>query len=364
VHRSPLRVAIDVSSAVDPRPTGIARTITGLVTGLQAHPGVELTLLCRSSRWRRARPTALFPGLPVRRWLDLGTPRGVDLLHSPDLRVPRRCRVPLVVTVHDLSALERSDHASSRFIAKKRARLDRAGRSADALLTSCASVRDDLIERLGLPPERVTAVPLWPGLPRGETPTLPPDSPARRELLLVGGPSRRKRSDWIAGFLPRWDRLTGLTEERVLWCGSAAESEARAFLASLPREIAARIDWLGHITDAELDRLLGRARAFLQLSDTEGFGIPLLEAAMRDCPIIATRCATAEEVLPADAVLWLDGEAGERGLEDWGSPEDRRARGERARAAAGRYTREMTVEGTLAIYRRVLSSSGASASAG
>ncbi len=82
MHRSPLRVAIDVSSAVDPRPTGIARTITGLVTGLQAHPGVELTLLCRSSRWRRARPTALFPGLPVRRWLDLGTPRGVDLLHG------------------------------------------------------------------------------------------------------------------------------------------------------------------------------------------------------------------------------------------------------------------------------------------
>jgi len=363
-----LRVALDVTSAVDPRPSGVARYIGGLAAGLALSPGVELTLLCRASRFRHGDPRALFPSARVVRWLDWSEPRGFDLLHAPDLRPPRRPPPALVVTVHDLSALERSDHASPRFLARKRRWLAVAAARATQVITHTAAVRRELIARLGLGPERVAAVPLWPGLPFAEgndagSRSVPVADRPCEEILVIGGPSRRKRSERIVPFLAAFEGATGL-RPAVAWCGSAEPAAIAAFRTSLPAEVRERIRFLGHLDDGELDRRLRGAPALLQLSDTEGFGIPLLEAARRGTPLLAWRSATAEEVIPADGAFWLGGADQGAQLRAFADPAERARRGAKATARAEVSTREGAVRATIAVYRAAISARSATAAAG
>ncbi len=354
-----LRVAIDISSAVDPRPSGVERYIRGLVDGLGAEPEIALTLLCRSSRWRQGDPPALFPDQKVTRWLDWARPTGFDVLHAPDLRLPRRPPRSVVVTVHDLSALDRGDHATASFIARKQRFLRRIARCATRVITHTGAVRRALVERLELLPERVVDVPLWPALPASAEAPIGDGS----ELLVVGGPSRRKRSERIAPFLARLQSVTGLGP-RVAWCGSADSECAAAFFASLPEEVRDRIRWLGHIDDGTLDRRMRGAAALVQLSDTEGFGIPLVEAAMRHCPIVARRSETAEEVLPADGAFWCGGPDEDAQLRAFADPSERVRRAGRAAERATALSRTRTIAETLAVYRDAISARAATASVG
>lgn len=359
-----IRVALDVTSAIDERPSGVARYIRGLAEGLAGEADVDLTLLCRATRFRRGDPRAIFPGLRVERWLDWGQLRAFDLLHAPDLRPPRRPPETLVTTVHDLSALDRSDHASERFLARKRRWLAVAAGRSERVITHTDAVGRELIARVGIPRERVAVVPLWPALPLGNGEGAARGEPGElRELIVIGGPSRRKRSERIARFLGVLERESRL-RPAVAWCGSAAPAEVEEFRASLPAETRGRLDLLGYLDDAALDRRLRSAGALLQLSDTEGFGLPLLEAALRRTPVIAWRSATAEEVLSAAGAFWLGGADESAELRAFTDPAERARRAAVAAARAARFTREATVAATLAVYRSALISRSASAAAG
>ena len=347
-----LRVGLDLSSAIDPRPSGVARYICGLVEGIEAADSWDLVLFCRSSRWRRGDPSAHFSERPIRRWFDWQTPREVDVFHAPDLRPPRKIPPSLVVTIHDLSALDRTDHARPKFIAKKRAQLERVTGGTAHVITHTETMRRELIERTSLDAGRVSAVPLWAGLPAAATPEELEIS-RTRTLLLVGGPSRRKGSERILPFL-RDFQAANPSDERwsIDWCGSASAQEIDAFAATLPDEIRARIRWHGHVSDRELDRLLRTAGAFLQLSQTEGFGIPLLESAERSCPVLVAECPTAKEVLPEEcAFYWSEDRAS---LKAFFRDEERTRRVRRAREHAAHFTLERTIAETMNVYEQTL----------
>ena len=271
---------------------------------------------------------------------------------KPDLRPPRRPPANLVVTVHDLSSLDRSDHARPKFIAKKRAQLDRIVAVADQVITHTETMRRDLVDRTALTEERVSAVPLWAGLP----PVDGGEAEARTStLLLIGGPSRRKGSERIGEFLRAFDDAGTGEPWTIDWCGSATPIEIEAFAATLPTGIRERIRWRGHLSDADLDRALREAGAFVQLSQTEGFGIPLLESAQRGCPVIVARCPTAEEVLPAEcAFFWSEDESA--GLRAFFDENERSARVARSETRAGEFSRARTITETLRAYERALTS--------
>jgi L-malate glycosyltransferase len=61
----------------------------------------------------------------------------------------------------------------------------------------------------------------------------------------------------------------------------------------------------GRVPQDELDRLWGRADAFLTLSAHEGFCVPLLEAFHAGVPVVASPSGGMPEVA-ADAALWAD----------------------------------------------------------
>lgn len=348
-----MRVGLDISNAIDPRASGVARYIRNLHEALRALPDApELQLLCRPSRLRRGHPETVFPGARIS-WLT-GLPiRGIDLLHAPDLRLPRFPLVPLVVTIHDLSALERDDHASPGFLRKKRRGYLEAAKRAQQIITHTEAVRNNVVRELAVPSDRVTAVHLADALPQFEKHS---ETARQDRLLLVGGPSVRKGSERLGQFMDRWEAELGWTPE-VDWVGSTPAATAHEFFQERLPQHRGRIRFHGHTTDEQLDSLYRAAMGLLVLSPSEGFCLPLLEAAQRHCPVLACDSPVLREVLGNHA-FWMD-EDSKGALECVRRFRDTH---ERKRIATGaweeaqEYSWNETARQTLDVYRRVTGS--------
>ena len=117
--------------------------------------------------------------------------------------------------------------------------------------------------------------------------------------------------------------------------------------------IADRLRWLPTLSEADLVTVLQAARALLQPSFVEGFGIPALEAMATGCPVIASDTPALVEVLGGAGLHAAVGDAAGlaaaiRQLRSGSLREELRARGlERARA----FSWDDAARQTLEVYR-------------
>jgi glycosyltransferase involved in cell wall biosynthesis len=131
-----------------------------------------------------------------------------------------------------------------------------------------------------------------------------------------------------------------------------------AGLSRLAQElgIAGRLRWLPTLSEAELVAVVQAARALLQPSLVEGFGIPALEAMAAGCPVIASDTPALVEVLGGAGLHAAVGDAASLAaainqLRSDSLREELRARGfERARA----FSWDVAARQTLEVYREAL----------
>lgn len=115
-----MRIALDLTAAIKPKPTGVGWYATHLARALAARLGDddELLLCARLSRWRKRQHRPSIPGERVHvRWFqEPFGPRGrPDVFHGPDARLPRGGPRARVATVHDVFSLESGAWANARF---------------------------------------------------------------------------------------------------------------------------------------------------------------------------------------------------------------------------------------------------------
>jgi glycosyltransferase involved in cell wall biosynthesis len=271
-----LKVGIDTSPLVLTR-AGTARHVEGLLGALRGRPGLELVGLSAGGSGRLA---------SVRRdavWYPLGLARAsaaLDVLHCTTFRAPLKPRAPLVVTVHDLAQL-RHPEAFPRWHRATGTRALRAGVSAaDAIVCVSAFTRDELMELLDVPAERVRIVPN--AVDQVFTPV-----GARAEgdyVLAVGTLEPRKNLEAAVAAA----RLAGV-ELRVAGAAGWGGVEADG--------------WVGEPRDEELAALMRGARCLVYPSLYEGFGLPVLEAMACGTPVVTSRGGATEEVAGGAAVL-------------------------------------------------------------
>jgi glycosyltransferase involved in cell wall biosynthesis len=265
--------------------------------------------------------------------------------------------LPLVVTVHDLLPLRHPELFTSETRAHTRLSLPFV-RRADRVLTNSEWTRGEVIDLLGLPPERVATTPF------GVAERFRPDPAAHdrvRERHGVAGPyvlcvgTREPRKNLVAA-LRAFERLARRRPdvELVLAGGRGWHGE------ELERALAAvsdRVRTPGFVSDAELVDLYAAAACFVFPSLAEGFGFPVLEAMACGAPVVTSDNSALREVA-GDAALLVDphsseaiAEALERVLEDPELRDDLRRRGlERRRA----FTWEACADATVAAYRDLL----------
>jgi glycosyltransferase involved in cell wall biosynthesis len=210
---------------------------------------------------------------------------GVDVVWAPapaPLAVSRG--VPLVLTIHDLSFVERpGDFTAYERLWHRLARVGRLARRADRVLADTRATAAAAIARWDLDPDRVMVV--FPGID-------PPGEVAAREgryLLFVGALEPRKAPDVLAGAYRR-ARERGLDADLVV-----VGTGRMADVLDLPG--VRRLDSV-----ADLRPLYAGALAVVMPSHHEGFGLPPLEAAACGTPAVVSDLPPFRETL-GDAAL-------------------------------------------------------------
>jgi glycosyltransferase involved in cell wall biosynthesis len=284
-----------------------------------------------------------------------------DLYHAPHYVCPPWLPCPAIVTVHDLIHLRfpvRHRHVLAPLYARVMLRL--AVRRARRLITVSESTRQDLVERLGVRPERIRVIPNGVGAPfepatsaEAADPTLDELGVARPYFLFAGNPLPHKNLgrllDAFAGLPPELGRLV------LVGIPPAARAAVEALCAA--PGLGARVRILAPVPSLVLARLYQGATVVVVPSLWEGFGLAALEAMACGAPVIAATRGGLPEVV-GDAGVLIDPtnvDALREAMYTLAGKESLRAalraRGlARARAFSWRHVAEATV----AVYREAL----------
>ena len=302
-----------------------------------------------------------------RRWWAVGLPRYVrtarlDLFHGTNYEAPLGNRSRNVLTVHDLSVVTHKDAHEAKLARRARRRLPIMVRTAARIITPTETVRLELIERFKLDPNLVVVT---PEAPRKTFRPIPfSETIETRErlgiednfILFVGTIEPRKN---LVTLLRAFAELLRQTRHRPQLViaglrGWLTEEFDRTLAAA---EFGDRVRLIGYVGDEDLRALYSSCKAFVFPSVYEGFGLPPLEAMACGAPVIASRIATLEETLGANAILIppTDEPAMAKAIALLLENESER---ERMSAAglkhAARFTWEKTAALTLNVYRELL----------
>jgi glycosyltransferase involved in cell wall biosynthesis len=316
-------------------------------------PGITVPVHARARLQWVLGEQALLPRMAAR--------AGVDLLHSMASTAPAWGPFRRVVTVHDLIYARFPDaHAGIRDKGM-RVLVPLAVRRSDRVIADSRSTRDDLVELLGVAPQRIDVVPLGLGALQRETPMAEHDVRARFELrarrVVLSLSAKRAHKNLLAliGGLARI-----AAEDRPVLVIPGYPTAHELELRERVRELGLQADvrFPAWISAAELEGLWAIAQAFVYPSLYEGFGLPVLEAMSRGVPVACANASSLPEVA-GDAALLFDprdetalATALARLLNEPELAGELRARGLQQ---AHQFTWEQTARLTLASYRRTLS---------
>lgn len=219
--------------------------------------------------------------------------REFDVVHYPvTVPVPRVQGAPRVVSLLDVQHHELPQMFSRAERAFRGWAYDGSARKADRVITISEHARHGIVERLGIPPERVHAIHL--GVDHA---LFNPDGPVREGLpeRYVVYPANTWPHKNHAGLLRAWERV-GDPDLHLVLSGQTYGK---------PTPSGERVIHIGHIPLDEMPGLLRGAEALVFPSLFEGFGLPLLEAMACGTPVAASDRGAIAEVA-GDAALLFD----------------------------------------------------------
>jgi len=366
-----MRIGIDVRMAYYTQ-AGIGQYIRRLVEGLSKIETAEEIILLPSRKDR------LFEfNHSVFRHRSLWTPSHnrfeqftlpleialarLHVLHSPDFIPPFRRNCRSVITVHDLAFL-RFPHFLTPDSARYYSQIDRAVRHADHIIAVSESTRQDLIQSLGVPEEKLSVIHEAP-----HRAFQPINNPA----LLA---ATRERHNLIDPFIltvstiePRKNLVTLLRAFRLFIEKSAQPAQLAVvgkpgwlyedvFRAVEELGLQDAVRFLGRVPPEELVYLYNAAAVHVHPALYEGFGLPPLEAMTCGTPTIVSNTSSLPEVV-GEAGLLVEPED----VEAWAAAMNKVLSNADLRAQmrwlglrqAARFSIEKMAHETLTVYRKV-----------
>jgi glycosyltransferase involved in cell wall biosynthesis len=376
-----MRIAIDIRPALR-RPSGVGKYLIGLIEALSSIDIENEYLLFTSSLGDRFIPASIkigrnfsvrdFP-IPVRLinllWHRFRFPPielfsgKIDIAHSPSPMIIPTLSGRRLITLHDLYFLRRPELASGEVrrdyipLVKKNAAL------ADAVIADSRFTRDEAVELIGLPEEKVRVIPL--GISRRFFKKVAENEVVRTKslfgidgdyFLFVGRGERRKNLSLLLSAFKMFLDKTGFNLHLVV----AGEhdrwrDEIQGELNRL--SLSANVSLLGYVAEPRLTPLYAGALALVYPSLYEGFGLPLLEAMAVGTPVIASDTSSIPEITGSAAFLIPPDDRGalaEAMAKLLSDPELRKDLIAKGRKQAKRFSWTSTAKKTLSLYKELI----------
>lgn len=272
-----------------------------------------------------------------------------DVLHCPANFGPALSRTPVVLTVHDLLSFRFPELVPNSGARGVQALTKSSVRGARTIVTDSEASAADLRAYLPAPGDRIAVVPLaatgYPGTANKRT-----DNVSRPFLLSSGNRLPHKNFDTLLRALAA---LPAAVRPRLVVPGSHDDDPLAPVVVELG--LGDDVELLGWVDEDKLDALYLDAAAYVLPSRFEGFGLPVLEAMTRGCPVICSDIPVLREV-GGNAALYADTRNSEtlaavinRVLADGPLRERLRTAG---LEQAGRFSWEQVADSTVAVLTR------------
>lgn len=223
------------------------------------------------------------------------TRAGADLIHCPANIGPWSGTIPVVLTVHDLLPFRHPEFLPGPYGPVLRTLVRRAVAHATRIITISEHSRVDLDEVLH-PRAAIDVIPLAGGTP------VPPVVTRREGSLLLALGNRLPHKN----FERLLAALAGIPESArptLILTGGGDDDPLRQVVARLRLE--RWVELAGWLAPDEVEALYARATAVIIPTLFEGFGLPVLEAMSRNCPVICSDLPVLRE-LAGDSAVYFD----------------------------------------------------------
>jgi glycosyltransferase involved in cell wall biosynthesis len=297
--------------------------------------------------------------------LPMKLSKAYDIAHAPGYIAPLLARVPVVLTVHDLIALDHPRLCSRANALYYRLTLADSIAKASRIIVPSRWVKSALLRRFNQPEEKVTVI--YEGVSdrfrgraddRLKAGLILQYKLADRFILYVGNVEPKKNLPLL---LSVFDRLKSKYQNlQLVICGRIRWRSRRFW--KVMKSLTHRRDIIltGYLSDEVVHALYCLAEVFVFPSLTEGFGVPPLEAMACGTPVITTNCGAVAEVVGAAAVLIppTDGHQLERALSRVLDSETLRMElGAKGLAQSARYSWRQAALKTIEVYHSAMQQS-------
>ena len=215
--------------------------------------------------------------------------RGVDLFFSPHWRaVALSKKIPLVITVHDLSyELFPEFFTLRQRLWHRLMDYRQAARVANKIIAVSRGTKRDVEKIYNVEAGKIEVIYSGVSLSRGASRLKAPE----RYFLYFGTFEPRKNLDNLLEAYKKYHSVSRSKKKLVL-----AGSRGWKTDLTVPVELKDSIRVFRDVSEDDKARLYRGAYAFLFLSFYEGFGFPILEAAAAGAPVICSFAASLAEV--------------------------------------------------------------------
>lgn len=304
----------------------------------------------------------------TRHWWSIGSPsyvrrRGIELFHGTNYDIPLRQRCPTVLTVHDLSLLTHPETHEKRRVRRARRRLRLMAKASTVIITPTDFVKNEVHSLLGLPSEKIFAVPEAFRECFHPQPFATTESVRRRFgiegdfLLTVGTIEPRKNIGTLVRSFANVMRGDPNRKLQLVVAGGEGWLTSDFFKQVKKSGVADRIVFAGYLYDDDLRALYSSCLIFVYPSIYEGFGLPPLEAMACGAPVVLSRIPTLRETTQ-DSVVYFDPASEDelaRVIEELiANDELRESVAEAGRKQASKFSWEQTARMTLDVYDEAL----------
>ncbi len=240
---------------------------------------------------------------------------GVDVFHVPYFAPPLLPRTPTVVTIHDVIPMRLPAYQPDPKVKAYMRLVSRAAHRATLIITISQHAKEDIIDALKLPAERIRVI--YEAAGEEYQPVTDPEKLAaararyglgERYIFYLGGLDQRKNVPQLVRAFAHLHRQIGDPNLQLLIAGNPDKQKGPLFPD--PRPVAADLGMSGQIVyrfieEEDKPAMYSGACLFVFPSLYEGFGLTPLEAMSCGASVVCSNRTSLPEVV-GDAAIMVD----------------------------------------------------------